>query len=387
MTINHKKYEQKQLVGSSETIRKTPLTHIAPLNNLTSFVLKNTQILEKVYTPEFDFTQFQPFLVQQKKNYSRDFLSWFIGFSEGDGSFIIDSKNKRLYFTITQKDIVVLQKIRTELGFGIICNDIKNRDIKRFTVTRREHILILIHIFNGNLLLKKTTFRFQKWLNYYNTLTGDSIRFFSRWEILTSKETKLCDFSDSQNSVFDENESPDFLKNRTRISIDLSKQLRQDSVVWKTAWFTGFLEAEGGFSACHRTSSRIDIRFYVDQTNELEILTHIRHLFEEKGSIWIRKSSPGKIHYRFSIDSVEKLELLLNYLKRYPLKSKKNIVYVRWLKLFNILTIIREEKQEGTYEWSEKRHQRIVKLIEEIKKHNKEFSLFLNKGKIVKGSR
>ncbi|OMJ07035.1 putative intron-encoded endonuclease aI5 [Smittium culicis] len=43
-------------------------------------------------------------------------LQWFIGFTEGDGSFI-KSKN-RLFFVLTQKEITPLHYVRALLGFG-----------------------------------------------------------------------------------------------------------------------------------------------------------------------------------------------------------------------------------------------------------------------------
>ena len=55
-----------------------------------------------------------------KENFSRDdkWLSWFVGFVEGDGSIYV-SKG-RCYFVITQKDPLVLHEIKNTLKFGII---------------------------------------------------------------------------------------------------------------------------------------------------------------------------------------------------------------------------------------------------------------------------
>ena len=333
-------------VGSSETIRKSP-----PID---------FKKFEKIYQTQFDFTQLQHCLPLHKKKWSPEFLSWFLGFSEGDGSFIIDPKNKRLFFTITQKDPALLHRLRTELGFGTVCNDTQCPDTKRFTVTCREHVLILIHLFNGNLLLKKTTQRFLKWVEAYNTFTGESIPLLSRWprEPFHVSPSRLS------------NEKNQWDGSRYRMPLAMSTHLRQESVVWTTAWLTGFLEADGGFSACIRSAHKIEIRFYLDQTNEIEILMHVRHLLDDKGSLVIRKQSDSSVHYRFSVTVVEKLDLLTQYLGRYPLKSKKKIAWARWTKLVNILHVIRQEKRDGLYEWTPKRHQRIVRLVGELEKSN-----------------
>lgn len=80
-------------IGSSETTRE------APLNKNFNF--------------DYYFNNFKP---KHIKPNDYLFLEWFIGFSEGDGSFTIS--NKRCYFSINQKDIKILYKIKKNLGFG-----------------------------------------------------------------------------------------------------------------------------------------------------------------------------------------------------------------------------------------------------------------------------
>jgi hypothetical protein len=135
-----------------------------------------------VFTNLFHFKEILHWIPQHRKptQSSTEFLSWFLGFTEGDGSFVIDAKNKRLFFTITQRDESLLQNIRTELGFGLICNVNKFPEMKRYTVTHRSQIELLIHFFNGNLFLKKTTTRFSQWLEASNTLNGKALPLLSR---------------------------------------------------------------------------------------------------------------------------------------------------------------------------------------------------------------
>jgi hypothetical protein len=79
----------------------------------------------------FDFTDFQKNKPIHIKNYDLDFLVWFIGFFEGDGSFwtrdrnigsklTIDPTTKRAEFEITQaiENVKLIHFIRTKLGFG-----------------------------------------------------------------------------------------------------------------------------------------------------------------------------------------------------------------------------------------------------------------------------
>jgi hypothetical protein len=328
----------KKQVGSSETIRKTPL-------------------YTQVFTQPFHFVAVTKFIPQHIKpsTYSSEFLSWFIGFSEGDGSFIVSGS--RLFFTITQQDVPLLRRLRTQLGFGTICNDTEYPEIKRYTVTDRNQIEILIHIFNGNLLLKKTTARFSKWVNAFNSLTGKHIPVISRWnpDFILSPEVNVSN-------------------SREKLTPETSEFLRSQSVIWNSSWLTGFVEAEAGFSAIQRLKRKtdreksIDLRFLLDQTNELEILYHVRDVLGDTGSLWIRKKTHENIHYRYDVCHFDALHLLVKYFTRYPLRSKKNIVYVRWKTLLNYLELIKQERKAKTFVYSEKRHQRIQRLVLETKK-------------------
>ena len=342
------KNQQNEMVGSSETIRKTPEIYTL------SCALKD----KKVYTQSFHWTDVNQCLPQHKKSYSPEFLSWFVGFSEGHGSFY--RSNERLFFTITEKDAAFLHRLRTELGFGIVCNDTKYPETKRFTVTNRNHVKILIHIFNGNLLLKKTTGRFALWLQDWNRLTGDRISLKTRWEDL-QELTAIAQIPG--------NPSGDRLDESERFT------LRSNSVVWNTSWLAGFVDAEGSFTAGMESKTPL-LGFLVDQTAELEILTHLRFLLGDYGSIWIRKKTPEilesgiqilKIHYRFETKDLGLLDLLINYMTRNPLRTKKNIVFFQWKKLLNLLVVLRQEKKEKKVISAPKRQERLNRLIHAIK--------------------
>ena len=73
--VKNMKKDKKQ-IGSSETLRETTF---------------NFEVLNNLHLP------------QHKKKINQDFLEWFVGFSEGDGSFIV-SKSKtgqeRLFFVL-----------------------------------------------------------------------------------------------------------------------------------------------------------------------------------------------------------------------------------------------------------------------------------------------
>ena len=122
----------------------------------------------------FNFTNYLKVIPLHKKNYDLDFIIWFIGFVEGDGSFFIS--NNKVYFDLTQhlSDIDLLYNIRTKLGFGkVLKRNTDNRNVAVYYVTGKENFIRLAHLFNGNLITPYKKFQFKKWLdclnNQYNT--------------------------------------------------------------------------------------------------------------------------------------------------------------------------------------------------------------------------
>jgi hypothetical protein len=99
------------------------------------------------------------------KKLSKDWLNWFIGFSEGDGSFIIDNR-KNLQFVITQKNIKILEMIKDTLNFGRVIK--QGKLTYRFIVEQKLLIELIILIFNGNMLLPSRIKRFKNFLEMYN---------------------------------------------------------------------------------------------------------------------------------------------------------------------------------------------------------------------------
>lgn len=105
----------------------------------------------------FDFTLFKEYysrLNLQLKGSSKvapdsNWLTWFIGFSEGDGAIL--SHKGRPTFVITQKEKEILLHIQKVLGFGIVR---EYNSFSRYFVLDKKHIYLLTLLFNGNLVLE-----------------------------------------------------------------------------------------------------------------------------------------------------------------------------------------------------------------------------------------
>jgi len=210
------------------------------------------------------------------------FLEWFIGFTEGDGSFIV-SKDK-VYFDITQNinDIQVLYFIQRELGFGkVLLRTESHRRVGVFYVTSRVDFLKLIHIFNGNLCSNYRNEQFKLWLTTFNKQYGEDIKWINR---------KV------QPSLF-------------------------------TGWLSGFIDAEGhlGGRVKYCRTSKLKKAPHLSLTisqKELYILSLIGEVFNYKDKgISFDKSWNG---WRLQISSIKTFNILISYLKVFTLKTKKN---------------------------------------------------------------
>lgn len=98
----------------------------------------------------FNFNAFRLLTKISSDQISVEWLTWFIGFTEGDGAILL-AKNQP-YFVITQKEEKILHLICKVLGIGYVKNFGK---FSRFMVFSKNHIFVLISILNGNVFLEK----------------------------------------------------------------------------------------------------------------------------------------------------------------------------------------------------------------------------------------
>lgn len=271
--------QETNYLGSSETTCK------ATSNSLYNFNLN------KIFPSHINISQVPSY-----------FLEWFIGFVEGDGSFLV-SKN-RLFFILNQKDIRTLYRIRSILGFGKVSS---YNGIGRYIISDMKGIERLIFIFNGNLLLTKTNERFNNWLNKYN-------------ELAFKKSLPLINLIQS------------------RLNQQLKEKLFID--LFSTGWLSGFISAEGCFNAFYQSNKnylsgyRFRSRFIVDQKDEEELL-QLLYLNFKSGYIHNRIA----LNQRFIIDSFIGCLAVINYLNKFPqFHFIKHLAYVKWKKYVLIIT-------------------------------------------------
>jgi hypothetical protein len=162
----------------------------------------------------FNFNNYNKYSPSHIKKINPSFLEWFIGFAEGDGSFCVNKMH--LSFEIVQKDPKVLFLIKKTLGFGRVrkwtCSE---TDISYwiYHVDNKANIQRIISLFNGNLVLPKRRFQLNTWIK-------------------AAEETNClpADFENKQTDIF------------AGVEVSL-----------KSAWLSGFIDAEGCFYACLST--------------------------------------------------------------------------------------------------------------------------------------
>ncbi len=139
-------------IESSETTREPPFFNFDFANYI------------KHHRPELQ--------CQEEISITTHFLEWFIGFAESNGCFEsrLTKDGPRISFTIVQKDLQLLYKVKKGLGpfrdlqeifsclgFGSFSKD---RNYLHFRVDDKRGIQRLQSIFNGNLVLPKRRTQF-----------------------------------------------------------------------------------------------------------------------------------------------------------------------------------------------------------------------------------
>lgn len=245
----------------------------------------------------FDFTSFYTKLEEYYPNQTKptkEFLEWFIGFSEGEGSFIL-AKRGDLSFVITQStsDVQILNYIKNNLGFGKVIIQSSKQKTHRFIVQDIKNLFLICLLFNGNMVFPTRNARFLTFLSFLNE------------KLLKKNQTPINPLNDC-----------------------VSPSLND-------AWIAGITDGEGSFTASILSnSSAYRIRYILTQKWEANkpVLEYIMNLFNDNsGSILgavVPHSSPNVFEYR--VNGVKNCKWLFFYFDKYGLYTKKKDSYYKW---------------------------------------------------------
>lgn len=250
-----------------------------------------------IISNNFDFT---PFYKKFKTHLpdvnppSENFLAWLIGFTEGEGSFIVNNRGD-LAFVITQStiDVKVLEFIKETLGFGKVLSQSLNTS--RYVTQSKVEIDIIISLFNGNLILPSKQKSFEKFIKGFNDWVA-----------------------------------------KGRIRLD-AVELKQSSILpsLNNSWLAGFTDGEGCFTCSIGKHRGFSYNFNISQKWDinLKVLEHLCILF--KGGIVSRHSVDNT--YEFRIGGVKNCKNIFFYFDSYKLYTKKSISYTLWKEMYDDL--------------------------------------------------
>lgn len=292
------------IICTSESIPKA-ISHTKPYINNCEFA---ASLLHKTQT----VTTFDNFYNLHSKTYgkgyevaekkpSSDFLTWFIGFSEGDGSFIINN-NGALAFVITQatRDKQVLDYIQSQLAIGNVIK--QGATTSRYIVQDKLGLYLICLIFNGNLRTPDKFDSFKSFVVKFN-------------ELLSKKSRKLKTFSFT-NEELNLNKPIIFINSLLNITLN-------------DCWFMGFVDAEGCFHVSVSDRPGFKILFDIAQKGagaKNTLLDVLPLLFG------VGKVSP---HYHndiwsYRVYGLSNTKSLFTYFDSYTFLTKKATSYILW---------------------------------------------------------
>jgi hypothetical protein len=242
----------------------------------------------------FNFNAFRHLTNINSDKISDHWLTWFIGFTEGDGAILLTGN--RPYFVLTQKEEDVLHHICEVLGIGYVRHFGK---YSRFMVYKKSDIFVLISIFNGNIFLDKRKTQLKKWLN----------------------------------------------------AMDISYINSNFVPCLHDGWISGFVDAEGCFNVTlfrrkeMTLGYQVKLRFMIDQSESLDNMRTLKDILSLiLTNRKLKKGAIGNMH-RIETSSFNKLPLIINYIITFPLKTKKKESFDKWLEVYN-MTLNKEHLQE-----------------------------------------
>ena len=275
--------------------------------SLGSSKSKTQSASETTRETSFDFLAFRLYYntlfkdtTSNNKNIQDNWLTWFIGFAEGDGAIQTYDKGARVRFVLTQKESAILYLIRNKLNIGVVKHfpygkSGINNDFYRLIVDNPSHILLLALLFNGNLAMTNRVRQLSLWIQSLNRRFGAN----------------------------------------TIILIDTPV-----SVTLLDSWLSGFTDAEGCFNVSITYNPRykldhvIKMRYILDQKDN-SIVTIIRDLFGF-GKVTLRSGTDDV--YRYTATGFKKMKIIIDYFKLFPLLTKKGVSLQKWSSIHNIVS-------------------------------------------------
>jgi len=186
----------------------------------------------------------------------------------GNSQGAILTNKERLSYVLTQKEEKILSDIKEKLKLGNVSYD-KAANCWRYRIGSKYELKLLTELFNGNLILLKRKEQLKGWLNIYNIKSIEK-------EILPT----LND-----------------------------------------GWLSGFIDAEGCFNLTTNKKS-VRLRYMIDQKDSKDTMLYLAKLLEININDRRLRGVIDVMH-RITTSKLDKIQIIINYLNKFPLKTKK----------------------------------------------------------------
>ena len=243
--------------------------------------------------------------MQDKRGTFSWFISWFVGYTDGDGCFNIYINEQQKKITLTYKlsqksnNAQVLYYIKSQLGVGEVVHE--KSGMSTYRIRRQNHLAnIIIPLFDSYPLKTSKLIDFFKF--------KQALQFISNTEL--SQEEKIKELKKIK-------ECP-FLYEQNKFQIKFNK-----------AWLIGFIEAEGSFYITKKDSKRYVHGFGITQKKDEHILILIQKELHIKAHV--KKNKNGF----YTLDTTN--QKTIKYIKDFffkTMKSRKSLIYRVWARSF-----------------------------------------------------
>jgi len=129
---------------------------------------------------------------------SDSFLYWFIGFTEGDGCFLVNNRNEISLILIQgNKNLELLANIYHNMPLGYITD--QNERVSRLLIQRKEEVALMIYLFNGNILLPTRKVQFQRFYQaFVNKYPEYYVKYINNTNHISLNDTWLLGFTEAE---------------------------------------------------------------------------------------------------------------------------------------------------------------------------------------------
>uniref|UniRef100_UPI002E797125 LAGLIDADG endonuclease n=1 Tax=Pallidohirschioporus biformis TaxID=50381 RepID=UPI002E797125 len=308
--------------------------------------------------------KFLSFKNQYKLHYNNkapcnEFLTWFIGFTEGDGSFVCApsllrtapllceagrggvrseaSKTRNsLQFVITQstEDINILHYIKETLGFGTVIK--QGVRTSRYVVQDLTNLYLIILLFNGNIVLPTRKKNFKEFLEIFNQKIIKKGSCEAACAASLTRVRSREGLSQNFKASFENKVSGATPSSACgAAAVELKSYDNLPSI--KDAWLSGFTDAEGCFTVSFlKESNAFRLRYLVSQKGDsnLPILSSLILLFKA-GRL---EAHSKKSNYSYILSGEKSCYNIYDYFNKFPLKTKKSISLGLWKEIHSAIS-------------------------------------------------